>query len=153
MGADINKMEEQVLFELGGFVQYCNDAQDLYKDLQNGMRTFATVRSNLTKIAGDLNQQGIKAYGLLKSTSYNQQNKDRFLFLVYVMQLGVVAKLMIMSDITPIPFRFDEFMKLSKQYVRTKLSPWQILKIILFYITDYEYSLVDQVAPKLTVKG
>lgn len=135
---NISNIEEQAWFEAGALVQYCNDAQDLYKDLKNKISTFATVRPNLETIVDDLEQQKIITFQLLKKTSFTIHHQDLILFLLHTMEIGIVGKLHSYSRLCNFNFSFENFIKKEKQYIRKNTFTIHYVLFALPKILNYQ---------------
>lgn len=107
----ISQDEVSTWYELGSYIQFANDSQDLPKDLKNEMRTFATCRSTYSEIQSDLIRQKEIAFKLLQTLPVKPK-KIRFLReILSVMheailtKIGVYEKLSrrIINDLQKIP--------------------------------------------------
>ena len=82
--------EEAAWYELGALTQYCNDIQDLHKDLKGGVRNFASTRPSLKIVKEDLRQQqAIATQALFKlplPTAATQRLRFDFEAFVLVME-------------------------------------------------------------------
>ena len=139
----INSLEKEAWFELGAFIQYCNDAQDLYKDLQKKLRTFASVRSDLETIANDIDKQKILAFALIKKTSFQKEKKDSFLLTLYVMHIGILSKLHAFSRICNFNFSFEKFLSKSKKEIQSKITPISLFSYVFPRVINYQYESVE----------
>ena len=135
----ISETEEKAWFELGAFIQYCNDTQDIHKDLHRDLKTFATVRTGIPEIEKDLGQQMTRAFLLLKGTAYEQKRKDFFLLTFYVMYLGILAKLSAFSRICNEDFSFESFKARSKAEIRTITSSSRLFPFMMARAVRYPY--------------
>lgn len=150
----LDESEKRAWYEIGGFIQYCNDAQDLYKDLKKGINTFATVRSTLENIAADLDKQKVIAFSLLKETSLSEAGKDNILFTLYIMYLGILAKLNGYLALCDGTFSFQKLSLKNKQQVRSRHSFWRLIPYSLPRAVLYNYDKVDTpIAFELNLKN
>lgn len=124
---EISAKEVQAFYEVGAFIQFCNDVQDLHKDLQKGMRTFASVRPNIETIAHDLEQQRAMAFSLVKATTLDEKRKDDFLFVIFVMYQAILVKLEIFSRLCGNQFTWEQFRLLDKWVVRSSTTAFKLL--------------------------
>lgn len=136
---ELDSQEEPIWFELGGFIQYCNDAQDLHKDLKNNIRSFASTRTDLAMIQKDLEAQWAITLQLFKAASFQTQKKDDFLLLLYVMYLAVLAKLSVFARVCDFKFSFDRFRLFDAKELRKQTAPVQLLGFILPRAMRYSY--------------
>ncbi len=141
---DISPQEKLAWYELGGFIQYCNDAQDLHKDLQKKIKTFATIRPTLKIVANDLDKQRVIAFSLLKDTPFKTHKKDDFMFLVHMMSIAIFAKLNAFSRLCNFQFSHDSFLLKSKKEVRSAVTPLRLFTFWFPKVMDYNYNTVDQ---------
>ncbi len=135
----ISEAEENAWVELGAFIQYCNDAQDIHKDLHRELKTFATVRTGIAEIEEDLGQQMTRAFLLLRGTDYEQKRKDFFLLTFYVMYLGILAKLSAFSRICNQEFSFESFKARSKAEIRASTSAPRLFPFMMARAIKYTY--------------
>ncbi len=136
---EIHPSEEMAWFEIGAFIQYCNDAQDLYKDLHKHMRTFATVRPDLETIARDTALQMSQAISLFKETPFERKRKDFFLLSLYVMYLAIMGKLQAFQEICDYNFSFELFRSKSNHQIRSKTTPIKLLGYVFPKAFSYQY--------------
>lgn len=139
----MNANEKDTWFELGAFVQYCNDTQDLYKDLKKNLKTFASTRPDIELIAKDLDKQKTIAFSLIKNTSFPKKKKDNFLFTLHVMNIGILSKLHMFSRICGYNFSFEKFLSKSNKEIRSKLTPFHLLKYAFPKIINYQYENME----------
>ena len=137
-----DQTEESFWFELGGFIQYCNDAQDLHKDLHSSIRTFASVRPDLETVKADLEKQWQVTLRQIKSTPFTENKKDDFVLLLYVMYLAIQAKLFQFSMACNFNFSFSQFKLIDKNKIRAVTSPFQLARFVLPRAFQYNYRLI-----------
>ncbi len=147
INGEITAVEKNAWFELGGFVQYCNDAQDLYKDLNKNVRTFASTRSDLEIIANDLDTQKAIAFSLIKNTSFQLERKDNFLFTLHVMSIAIRSKLHAFSRICNCNFSFEKLQSKSKKEIRLALKAVFLLRYGFPKVISYQYKNVEKPYP------
>jgi len=140
---EITEIEKKALYELGGYIQYCNDAQDLHKDLKKGIRTFASTRPDLETIARDLDKQKTIAFSLVKETPFDHKKKDELLFSLHLMGIGILAKLNRYSKICDGKFSFEKLSMKSKEEVRSQLAIRKLLRYSFPRVIKYKYANVD----------
>lgn len=79
---EITAKEQEILYNIGGLVQLCNDIFDVNKDIKEGIRTFATESENIEELKQEIKSIKTKVYqkclengtdlnvtGLLKQTN------------------------------------------------------------------------------------
>ena len=135
--------EETAWYELGAFVQFCNDAQDLHKDLQKRMRTFASVRPDLKTIAEDINSQKVLTFSLIKQIPFREKEKDDMLLLLHVMFIGLMGKLRAFSSLCENDFNFDAFLLKRKEEIRAHITPRRLFLYVFPRVLNYQYSRVE----------
>lgn len=144
VAGEITEIEKKAYYELGGYIQYCNDAQDLYKDLKKGLRTFASSRSDLETIAKDIDIQKTIAFSLIKETPFDKNKKDELLFSLHLMGIGILAKLNRYSKICNGHFSFEKLSKKNKEEVRSQLAIRKLLWYSFPRVIKYNYENVDK---------
>ncbi len=135
--------EEKLLwFELGGLVQFSNDAQDMHKDLMKGIRTFGTVRPDMESIKRDLEAQRTLVFTLIKNAPFDVKKKDDFLLLFYVMYAAIQAKLFIFETICGGEFSPQRLLSITSEQLRNKVSAVRLLKYVVPDALNYRYDTV-----------
>lgn len=135
----IDEIEEKALYEMGAFIQFCNDAQDIHKDTLQKIRTFATTSNSLQEIADNLNKQKSISFTLFKSTNYEQKRKDDFLIQINLMHLAIVAKLKKYHEITAPVFSFEKLSLKSKEEIKPASAPLYLFQFIFGRSLKYSY--------------
>lgn len=143
---EINSLEKETWYEVGALIQFCNDSQDMHKDLQKGMRTFASVRPDIETIVRDLEKQRGIAFTLIAKTSFEDSRKDEFMFSLYVMYIAILAKLSIFSGLCGSRFNPEKFQLLNKEVVRRNISPFRLLKLMLPLVAPYRYDEIENLS-------
>jgi hypothetical protein len=139
----ISEAEELAWLEIGALIQYCNDAQDLHKDLNKKLRTFASVRPHPDTIAADLDRQKVVACRLFKQTHFAKNRKDFFLLGMQIMYAGILVKLQIMSRLAGTPYSHHKLAALPKAEVRHQTQIRKLLKLSLPKVINYSYEGMD----------
>ncbi len=86
--------EEDMLFHLGAFVQYMNDAQDLFKDRCEGITTFVSYHHKTESVIDFLNIKWQECLGVIRHLKPLQQRDAFFIgFYFFLMFLGIKYKL------------------------------------------------------------
>ncbi|MGE0589042.1 MAG: hypothetical protein AB7O48_10755 [Cyclobacteriaceae bacterium] len=147
-GGEIRSNERQTWYEVGALIQYCNDAQDMHKDLLKGMRTFASVRPDIETIISDLETQRKITFTLITKAAFKERRKDEFLFSLYVMYTAILAKLSIFSGLCGSRFNPEKFQLLNKEVVRRNISPFRLLKLMLPLVTQYQFERAEDLSFK-----
>lgn len=143
VAGEITEIEKKAYYELGGYIQYCNDAQDLYKDLKKGLHTFASTRTDLETIARDLDKQRTIAFSLIKETPFERKKKDELLFSLHLMGIGILAKLHRYSKICDGNFSLEKLSLKSKDEVRSQLAIRKLLSYSFPRVIQYDYENVE----------
>jgi hypothetical protein len=137
----IDTLEKNTWYEVGGYIQFCNDAQDLFKDLKNKLSTFGTCRNKLTQIAADLDQQRVVAFTLLKKSPYKTRQKDFLLFTLYSMGVGILAKLYRYHLLCKKDYSPKKLANLPKKKVRTQLQAKKLVGYWFPRVINYRYKI------------
>lgn len=140
---DITPEEKTAWYELGGFIQYCNDAQDLHKDLQKQLSTFATIRPTLEHLASDLDKQKVIAFSSFKATLFDENKKDDFLFLLHIMGAAIFAKLNAFSRLCNRQYTHTSFLSKSKKEIRSSVTPLRLFKFWFPRVMNYTYKSAE----------
>lgn len=135
----IDEIEEKALFEMGAFIQLCNDAQDIHKDMAQKIRTSATTLNSLQEIADNLDKQMSISFSLFKKTNYEQKRKDDFLIQVHLMHLAILAKLKKFHEITAPVFSFEKFSLKTKEEIKPASAPLYLFQFIFGRSLKYSY--------------
>lgn len=141
---EMSEIETQAWFELGAYIQFCNDAQDLYKDLKKDLRTFATTRPTLKNIAEDIDKQKIHTFNLIKNTHFLKKNKDEFLLTLFLMGVGIIAKLHKYSKMCGNNYSHERLSLLDKTKVQSELAIIGMMKYVWPKALMYKYNDVDK---------
>lgn len=89
-----HQFHQEALFHLGAFVQYLNDAQDVFKDKKENINNFATKCDTIDEILNQLHVHHKTCFqSLFKLPETNQNNNALFAFNFYIMYLGINYKL------------------------------------------------------------
>ena len=120
----VTQQEQTAWFELGAFLQYCNDVQDLYKDTSRGIRTFANSRPDLETVFVDLDVQRIKVFGLIGALPFDETHKSDSLFMFYTMYMVTLSKLKQWIALCDDKFSLEQLMSLDKHKARLKSASW-----------------------------
>lgn len=128
---EITPDEEGALFELGGFIQFCNDTQDIHKDLNAGIRTFATSRSNWTEILKDLENQKTKTFNLIEMLDHPKKRKDSFQLSLRIMYSAIKAKVRIFNKMQKEELNLSLFANIEKLKIQKATKNWRLLPIMI----------------------
>jgi hypothetical protein len=143
-GGDFSADEERAWYELGAFIQFCNDAQDLYKDGKKGISTFASLRPDLYTVVLDLETQKATAFSMIKQLEYDEKRKDYFLFIMNAMAIGILTKLQGFSRVCGGLYTREKFLSLSKEEARVNPFSFSSLRYALPKLMSYRYETVDK---------
>jgi hypothetical protein len=141
---EIGETENNAWMELGAFIQFCNDAQDLHKDGKKGINTFASFRPDLRTLAADLDRQKCLAFGLMKQLHFDRRRKDHLLFILYAMTIGILTKLHGFSKACEGEYTHEKFLYLSKEEARVNPFSFASLRYGLPKLMAYRYETVDK---------
>lgn len=140
----MSEKEQTALFELGAYIQYCNDIQDLHKDLLKGINSFASKRIESNRIQMDLEKQRSLTMGLLKDLPFAQKQKDDLLFTLHVMHAGILAKLKVYMQLCGSKLSKEDLLSKDKAFVRAQMQPLKLMRHIVPEIFQYRYKTVGQ---------
>lgn len=136
---EIDETEEKALYEIGAFIQFCNDAHDIHKDSLQKIRTFATTSNSLQEIADNLEKQKSMSFTLLKRTNYELKRKNYFLIQIYIMHLALLAKMKKFHEITAPDFSFEKFSSKTKEELKPANAPLYLFQFIFSRSLNYSY--------------
>ena len=125
---DFGALEYQAMYELGGLIQYINDVDDLYKDGQQGIRSFATARDSLEEMALEIDRQKTVAFRLFKALPYDRTRKENFMFIFYGLVVGTYASLLHYARLCNFNYALDTILRLDKDIV--KPNPFTLKAIV-----------------------
>lgn len=125
-------------YQLGAFVQFCNDIQDLRKDLLGKVRSFATERTSFYSMGEDLINQYNKCVILMPKLKIRQSKKKYLSFQYYLFLLGTITKLYyfqgLISSYDPV-----KMTKVTKYQVRITPLSWITVKFVMKNLKYWEY--------------
>lgn len=70
--------EEKFVYELGGLMQLGNDIFDVWEDHQNGIKTIATLCTDINYLREKFSSKYSKCFSLARKTPYPEKNIRRF---------------------------------------------------------------------------
>jgi len=88
-----DKTTEDALFGLGAFIQFLNDAQDLRKDAEKGIRTFTAFRKDFAAIEAFLGEQWDMTRKAISALDLPPHRTYEFLFSIHALYVGISYKL------------------------------------------------------------
>ncbi len=84
----------QALSATGGFIQFMNDAQDIYKDASGGITTFTAFQNTFSNLVAELDTIRTSCSAeVLKMEGISPSQKSFFVFSLYVLYCGIKFKL------------------------------------------------------------
>ena len=128
---DINEKNEAAIYQLGAFIQYMNDSQDIYKDVKAGITTFVSYCSTFDEVNKTLRREFRKTEELFHKTTYPEYGVYKLLFYLNGMYAGIAYKNTQFARITGNEIDRSLINKLDKEQFR----------INLFSLTSINYCL------------
>lgn len=118
---EITEKNKAAFYQLGAFIQYLNDSQDMYKDMNAGITTFVSFCTNYNQVNERLKLEFDKTTTLLQQTEYETGDLYRLIFYLQALYVGVLYKNTEFAKITG--NRIDNLSQpqLSKDQFRTKI--------------------------------
>lgn len=127
----INSEEEEALYELGGLVQFINDAQDIHKDTLEGIHTFANMRSSLREIERDILTQNTLTFAKLAQLNFSAKE---FRYLKFTFEAFVKVtqeRLKFYDQKCNYNFSLEKFVQIPKEQLRFNVFAWKHLKSLV----------------------
>ncbi|HAA11744.1 MAG TPA: hypothetical protein DCE41_08625 [Cytophagales bacterium] len=119
--------EADVWYQLGALTQYCNDIQDLHRDLESGVRNSATELADSQSIKRNLRQQQRRAYEVLSGLAIASSSYRRVDFMFEAFVLIMEAKLDWYDRVCGGQFTSGKLLQLTRQ--QTYLPPWSLFSL------------------------
>ena len=135
----MGKKEEQAWFELGAFVQFCNDTQDFYKDAVRGIRSFATTRDDDTLIRADLEKQWQQIISVIAALKFPDRKKSKATFTLYAMYVVILAKLDFFVKKCDGHFSANRLTQVGTKKASMPLLSWHSLAYTIPKITNFRF--------------
>ncbi len=88
----ITKKNKEAFLQLGAFIQYLNDSQDIFKDARSGMTTFVSFCNSFSEVNDKLKQEFEQTTALLLQTDFSPENLYKLLFYMHALYTGVLYK-------------------------------------------------------------
>jgi hypothetical protein len=89
---EITKKNQKAFYQLGAFIQYLNDSQDIYKDAKAGITTFVNYCSSFDEINQKLSDEFSQTKALFQATDFPEKNIYELLFYIHAMYVGILYK-------------------------------------------------------------
>jgi len=118
---DINKKNEAAIYQLGTFIQYMNDSQDIYKDIQSGITTFVRYCDTFDEVNKTLEREFRKTEELFQKKTYPVYGVYKLLFYLNGMYAGITYKNTQYARITGNEIDRSLINKLDKEQFRVNL--------------------------------
>ncbi len=83
---------EKAMFELGGLIQLLNDAQDIRKDAEKGIRTFVWYQRNFSDITKLIESYRKKTFLSFSASGFPERSLYRFLFCINALVVAIHYK-------------------------------------------------------------
>ena len=89
---NITEPDKAAIYQLGVFIQYLNDSQDIYKDIKTGITTFVNYRSTFNEINKTLSEEFSITIESFTKTNYSEKGVYHLLFYINALFTGVSYK-------------------------------------------------------------
>jgi hypothetical protein len=89
---EITKKNQKAFYQLGAFIQYLNDSQDIYKDAKAGITTFVSYCSSFDEVNQKLSEEFSQTKALFHATDFPEKNIYELLFYIHAMYVGILYK-------------------------------------------------------------
>ncbi len=91
----MDKAEEDMLYQLGGLMQFCNDIFDVYDDCQDGIFTLITTAKKISEIRELFLKLMKEGYVAAYRSNYPPRNIKRFLDII---SIGIFSRSLVCLD-------------------------------------------------------
>lgn len=142
--APVSSDEKSALYELGAYIQFCNDTQDIYKDTKKGIRTMANSRAGLKELIHDLDGQKCRTFSMIKKSGFCRARQHQLLFTFNVMGLGIIAKIRRLNEVCEGNYSLDKLVLLSKQNTRISVFNFSSFRFLFPKIIDFDFDTADR---------
>lgn len=106
----------QALSATGGFIQFMNDAQDIYKDAAGGITTFTAFQNSFSNLVAELETIRTScSVEVFDMEGISPGRKSFFVFSLYVLYCGIRFKLNSYSHRTADSYTLDSIVALDKK--------------------------------------
>jgi len=134
---DTTEPNEAAIYQLGVFIQYLNDSQDIYKDIKAGITTFVSYRTTFNEINKTLSEEFSKTIESFTKTNYSVKGVCHLLFYINALFTGVSYKVESYSKIAGEIIDIEKIRQMDKSIFNTnmlslKSVEYCIPKIITF---------------------
>ena len=89
---NITERNQKAFYQLGAFIQYLNDSQDIFKDAHAGITTFVSFCNNFGEVNARLKQEFDQTTTLLLQTDFPRASLYSLLFYLNALYTGVLYK-------------------------------------------------------------
>lgn len=89
---DIDENMKAAFYQLGAFIQYMNDSQDMFKDKKAGITTFVSFCNTFDEISENLKHEFDTAVGLFLQTRFDLESLYKFMFQIHALYVGIQFK-------------------------------------------------------------
>jgi len=136
---NLNEQEKQMIFKLGGLFQLENDIFDVYKDLQEGIKTLVTTENNIKNLRHTYIALLDEVFNSVQQTNYLTTGKATFKQIVYlVFCRGLVCLDMLEKNQKKSGNVFDIAKYKRNELICDMQKPMNILKSI-HYFSKYNF--------------
>lgn len=139
--------EAEAAYAVGVLGQVINDAKDLYKDLQAGLRTSATVRSEIGEVVALLERQKRDTFIALKRLPHARADIDTFIFTYYAFLVGIYAHLQHLSRACGGRISHGALRSLPEEAAAFKHSRPADVAYLLPRLLQYDYDTAERPYP------
>jgi len=85
LGNEISGEEKEIVFQIGGLLQYSNDIFDVYKDSEDGIYTQANSVEDINLVYKDFKREMYKTFTMIKESTYSNKICDELLDSLYLL--------------------------------------------------------------------
>lgn len=138
---NITKKNKEAFHQLGAFIQYLNDSQDIYKDTLAGVTTFVSFCHSFSEVNTKLNQEFEHTTALMLETDFSHKNLYKLLFNLHAMYVGILFKNKVFAQKLSNTIDFGSIRLMDKTTFRVHMSSVKSLvfclpRILLFKIPN-----------------
>ena len=129
----MDKAEEDMLYQLGGIMQLCNDIFDVYDDCRDGIFTLVTTAKRIADIRALFLQLLKEGYAVAYRSNYRPANVKRFLDII---SIGIFSRTLVCLDQLEANEKRSDNIFMPRSYQRkdlvcdmdTAMNKWKSLK-------------------------
>ena len=128
---DTTLPDESAIYQLGVFIQYLNDSQDIYKDIKSRIITFVSYQTTFNEINKTLSEEFSKTIESFTKTNYSVKGVYHLLFYINALFIGVCYKVESYSKIAGEIIDIEKIRQIDKSIFNTNMLS---LKTVVYCI-------------------